>query len=416
MYASLLATTLLVGSAASPSGATSPVLACQVIHVSPSFRADHVAFCLFRINATEPEAIAVTADGGRTWATQPMTGLTRPTGPAGVGLSLALSPTYATDASLFATTGSGTFVSKDRAATFSQVDSLMTGWGVSNPLVYLAESSPAGFPQSGAGKRVLLLSAEGVGSARTDPSSPVHSPVVGIPGGRTVRFALPDSANPFALGYDPSPSGTRTLSSYRCTPDFTCAAKLFSFPPDVAFPVPGDERVEVLGDGSVVVVLLDGAHDTHVWRSTDAGASFVAWTPVEKLLSPVNKTSESFPFVSLGSDPGQPKVLYLRLSGRTTQGRWSKDAPPAEQLFRSSDRGVTWRRIGYQRDASQAGPRGNLPWNAPASGSDPAGVYPSPDGLTVFAVGSYIPSGEANGYYRSVFCSHDQGMHWRTSC
>jgi hypothetical protein len=57
-----------------------------------------------------------------------------------------------------------------------------------------------------------------------------------------------------------------------------------------------------------------------------------------------------------------------------------------------------------------------LPWNGPAGGEDPAGVYPAGDGVTVFAVGDYTHNGEATGNIRTVFCSRDRGLHWRPAC
>ena len=416
--AALLSVTVPVTVAAAPSRAASAPFACETVAVSPAFARDRTAFCVYRANSVDPRLLAVTTNGGRSWRKPATTGLTRPAGVAGVGLGIQVSPTYAADSVLLATTGNGTFLSTDRGESFTLVDALISGTGPGNPLAYVAEAPPATAPVTGPGSRLYLLDAAGYRSARTDVGAKLHQPVLGVPGGATLRFALPRTSTPFAFGYESPPGGAgQVLTTYRCTTDFACPQKLFSFAPGLGFAAPGEERVQELGSTTVVVFLIDAARDARVWRSTDSGATFAPWTSVEKLLAPVNKTSDRFPYVSIGVDPARPKQLYLRVSGHPARGGvWPKGARPAEQLFRSDDAGATWRLIAWQRAVSQPGPRGTLPWNGPATGADPAGVFPAGDGVTVFAVGDYVSSGEATNNVRSVFCSRDRGLHWRTAC
>ena len=396
-----------------PAAAAAPV-PCETVFVSPTFARDRTAACLYRKDSNSPMLLATSTDGGRSWHKAAMTGLARPEGVHGIDLTVRFSPAYATDRTVLAVTGSGLFASTDRGATFSLVDGLVGGGGFGNPLVYLAPAPAATAPVTGTGKHLYVLFAAGYRSALVDATARWHQPITAVPGGSTVRFAL-GGPSPVAFGYSDDPlTQHQVLAAYRCTADFSCAEKLFSFPPGVRFAMTGDEQVQTLRDGSLLVTLTDAARDVHVWRSTNGGATFAVWQPVDAVLTPVNRTTEGAPRVSLVPDPASSKRLFLRATGGPAYGRWAKDAPPAEQLFRSDDGGRTWRRLGYQRAVFQPGRRGTLPWNEATA--DPAGIVPAGDGRTVLVAATYVSPGEASAGRTGVFCSRDSGLHWSRTC
>jgi hypothetical protein len=393
--------------------AAAPALACEAVVVSPTFARDRTAACLYRKDSVSPMLLATSADGGRSWRAAAMTGLARPEGVQGTGLTVRFSPAYATDRTLLAVTGSGLFLSTDRGETFSLVDGLVGGGGFGNPLVYLAAAPATTAPVTGTGRHLYVLFAAGHRSALVDATTRWHQPVTGAPGGSTVRFAL-GATSPVAFGYTQDPfTGVRVLAAYRCGGDYSCADPLFTFPPGVAFAMTTDEQAQTLRDGSLVVTLADAAKDVHVWRSTDGGATFAVWRPVDAVLAPVNRTSESGPRVSLMPDPARAGRLFLRVTGGAAHGTWAKDAPPAEQVLRSDDSGRTWLRLGYQRAVFQPGHRGTLPWNETTG--DPAGIVPAGDGRTVLVAATYVSPGES-GTRTGAYCSRDAGLHWGLSC
>ena len=403
-----------VSVALSVPAAAAPPVACEAVVASPAFARDRTAACLYRKDSNSPMLLATSTDGARSWRKAAMTGLARPDGVQGIDLTIRFSPAYATDRTLLAVTGNGLFLSTDRGETFSLVDGLVGGGGFANPLVYLADAPAATAPVTGTVKHLYVLFAAGYRSALVDATTRWHQPVAAVPGGSTVRFAL-GGPSPVAFGYTDDPlTQDQILAAYRCTADFSCADKLFSFPPGVRFAMNGDEQVQTLRDGSLLVTLTDGTRDVHIWRSTDGGATFAVWQPVDAVLSPVNRASEGAPRVSLMPDPASAKRLFLRVTGGPAHGKWAKDAPPAEQVFRSDDAGRTWHRLGYQRAVFQPGRRGTLPWNE-ATG-DPTGIVPAGDGRTVLVAAAYVSPGEASENRTGVYCSRDSGLHWGRTC
>ena len=382
---------------------------CEAVAASPTFARDRTAACLYRKDSNSPMLLAMSTDGGRSWRKAAMTGLARPEGVQGIDLTVLFSPAYVTDRTLLAVTGSGLFASTDRGETFSLVDGLVGGGGFGNPLVYVATAPAATAPVTGTGKHLYALFAAGYRSALVDVTVRWHQPIAAAPGGSTVRFAL-GGPSPVAFGYTDDPlTQDRVLAAYRCTADYSCADKLFSFPNGVQL-----ARVQTLRDASLLVTLIDDARDVHVWRSTNGGATFAVWKPVDAVLAPVNRTSEGGVGASLMPDPVNAKRLFLRVTGGPAHGTWAKDAPPAEQVFRSDDAGRTWRRLGYQRAVFQPGRRGTLPWNETTG--DPTGIVPAGDGRTVLVAAAYVSPGEASENRTGVYCSRDSGLHWGRTC
>lgn len=409
------AAAVAVSVALSVPGAAAAPVPCEAVVASPTFARDRTAACLYRKDSNSPMLLAMSTDGARSWRTVAMTGLARPEGVPGIDLVVRFSPAYATDRTLLAVTGNGLFLSTDRGETFSLVDGLVSGGGFGNPLVYLADAPAATAPVTGTGKHLYVLFAAGYRSALVDATARWHQPVSAVPDGSTVRFAL-GARSPVAFGYTDDPlTQDRVLAAYRCTADFSCADKLFSFPRGVQFAGNGgNEQVQALRDGSLIVTLIDGARDVHVWRSSDGGATFAVWKPVDAVLAPVNRTSEGAPRVSVMPDTANSKRLFMRVTGGPAHGKWAKDAPPAEQVFRSDDAGRTWRRLGYQRAVFQPGRRGTLPWNEATA--DLMGIVPTGDSRTLLVAATYTSPGEASQNWTGVYCSRDSGVHWSRTC
>lgn len=342
--------------------------------------------------------LAVTGDGARTWQRAAATGLRRD---AGTGLGVVLSPRYRDDRRLFVTVGTGTYVSTDRGATFTLLDPLAADGRPGNPVAHLATPllpSPSATDPS----TVHLLHADGRSAARIDGDRGVHQPGTTAADVDLLGFAAARWTNrPIVFGYRTPAAGGRQAVALRCDERFTCT-EAFEFPATWTF---GEGR-ELWARGapdlrSVLVRLYDGAGDVHVWRST-GGVGFTPWAEVGRLLAPVNRASRGRPSVTVSGDPAAPRVTYLRISA---PGLTAPGTPPAEQVFRSSDMGSTWRRTGFAFGTGQRGRGGTLPWRGPGPGVDGAAVYGAAGGV-VLALG---PGG-------AVFCSRDGGVRWSRSC
>jgi hypothetical protein len=334
-----------------------------------------------------------------------MSGLARPVGASGVPLTVTMSPVFAVDKALFATTGSGTFVSKDLGATFAPVDALTKAAVNDNPVAFVGRLTP--LPVSDDGPRVLLAYAGTQLPALIDPATGSRRPVIGVPGRGALRFIVPASpsapAGAIAVVNDPDADGGDHAALYRCDAALTCAEPLFAFPAGNRFG--RDSRLAMLPDGSLLASLdaADGA--PMIWRSTDAGKTFETWHSVARLL-PSSGAGVVPSTVAFAASARWPRRLYLRIETPMPATGWKAGSPPASQVFRSDDAGSTWRRVGYVRAPSQAGPRGNLPWRlGPGNGRQ---IQLAPDGRL-------LADGSADRL-DTTWCSLDGGVRWTAGC
>lgn len=386
-------------------GAAAPP-ACETVLVSPAFQRDRIVACVYWVSTDMPQALAVSRDAGRSWRTPAMTGLVSPLGVAGTGLSVAFSPLFDADGTLFATTSSGTFSSTDLGESFTPLDPLARGGGAANPTAFLM--APAMLPVVGgdARPRVHLAYASEIAPAVIDVAAKGHQPVTGVPGLGALQFVVVPAAkgkpaSVFAVVHETT-GADQTVVVFRCDATFTCAERQFAFPSELRL---GERRFQVLADGSVVAVLRSS--DTlEVWRSTDGGRTFAEWRPVRKLLAPLNAWEGQPPTASFATSTAFPRRVYLRVEAHRPPTDWPKGAPPASQIFRSDDGGATWRRIAYARAFSQRGPHGNAPWFGP--GSSAIHVQVAPDGR-LFAPGRTHDA-------ITTFCSVDGGRRWTAGC
>lgn len=379
---------------------------CRTLVVSPGYARDRTAFCVFRASGVDPYELAVTTDAGRSWRVPPATGMVR--NATNISLGISLSPRYPADRMVFAIIGTGTYVSTDRGESFRLLDGLAKGGSQDNPVPFLSAPIPELAPLTGTQPQVYLAYAGRV-AARIDVANGVHEPALGAPDLLVGFAAVAPTLPPVAFSYRPMGTGM-VAAATRCTPQLACAGVPFTFPAGLEYADYPDLWARGLGDGKTLVVRLvriaDGS--THLWRSTDGGATFAEWRSVEALLKPANDTSDHAPGVFVAAHPDRPSTLYLRISGTWRRNHsWDKAAPPAERVLRSVDGGQTWRLVAFQRGEWQAGPRGALPWHSPANGPDGNGLFVARGAL--FAVGG-------GGGPGTVFCSRDGGVRWATAC
>lgn len=374
--------------------------------VSPAYVHDRMLVCVH----PDPQGVrivSVTTTAGRTWRDAAMSGLVRPAGPLGADLTATISPSFATDHALFATTGSGTYVSTDLGATFRAVDTLTKPGAIDNPVPFEGQAStlPVGTPRSQ--PHVLLAYADSPLPAVIDPATATRRSVVGVPGEGALRFVVTQSNGAadevLAVVNDPDAVGGDHAAVYRCDASLTCAQPLFSFPAGIRFGVAS--RMRVLPDRSLLATLADADSTPQVWRSTDGGVTFTAVRSVSAIIGALTRAGAR-PAVSFAVTAARPRRLYLRVESTMPPTGWKSGTPPASQLFRSDDDGTTWRLIAYGRRSSQPGKRGTLPWRlGPGTARQ---VQVTPDGR-LFADGS-------SEVTSTTWCSIDGGVHWSPGC
>jgi hypothetical protein len=392
----------VIGGGAAEAAAPPPM--CDVVLVSPAYQRDRTMVCVHP-DSQAARVLAVSTNAGRTWRDPAMSGLVRPAGPSAIPMTVTFSPAFAEDRALFATTGSGTYVSTNLGATFTPVDALTKAGAIDNPVAFVGRmtSLPVG---ADSGPRVLLAYA-GQLAALIDPAGGVRSPVVGVPGRGALRFVVfPSPSAPAGavavVNESDVPSGDHA-AVYRCDAALTCAEPLFAFPAGIRFGL--DSRLRLLPDRSLVALLVDGHGVPQVWRSTDGGATFTAWQSVHKLL-PAGDGTAIPPTLAFAATAARPRRVYLRVETSMPSTGWRPGAPPASQLFRTDDAGVTWHRVAYARTLGQPGPRGTLPWQlGPGAGRQ---IQLTPDGRL-------LADGSAEAL-ATTWCSLDGGLRWTAGC
>jgi hypothetical protein len=400
-----------------PGSAAAGGAPCDVIDFSPSFVTDHTAVCAHQTVTYEqglvPELstfhvgvieVWATTDSGRSWHKQASTGLppAEDSETAETLNTVLFSPNYTTDRIVYCYVGGyGLYASTDLGASWQWLDALLLGPGPVNhnaltPFTVVSPgadsgSAPGGFAYAyGAG---ITLSGEAapINSLLLPP--PVQTQVQGGPG-LTEHFLMPQKwpqVPAMAVTYtaaDDSATGV-----YGCDAALRCTTRLFNAGAqgyvDRAWLAP-----DYLDSATAYVVTHRfDAHRarTSVYRSTDAGAHWSVWQPVQRLVSPLDT-------VSLGFDPAHPRTMYLRVSN--DGGR--------EALYVSADGGAHWARRA-----------GRAPYDRPWGwGYQRAGLWPR--GSRLFTLGARVAGRQPNGFQRysdtGVYCSVDGGRTWARSC
>jgi hypothetical protein len=391
-----------------------PVQPCTQFAASPDFAVDRTAFCAGHVRdastgSTTGIAVFRTSDGGRTWAPGAAAGLFMNDANARVD-HLVVSPLYKTDRKVFLQVrNTGLFESTDGGATFTIVDPL--AW---NRLTGYVSAVPGGLLPSAGAHAVFAMAApagqdgEANKSALIDPVAHAHTPVTGTPG-RDREFAISDTYDRDGAAFAVADLGVglqARVAVYRCDATYACGQRLYEFPKRWTY-----DRIWLSADfantKTIYLSMTPLTGPRTLWWSRDAGKTWARWTAAERLLTPVAKV-KGYPAYGLGRGPG--RTLYLRVSYAPTTG--AATAPPAEQLFRSGDNGVTWTLTAFGRAATQAGPRGTMPTDNRLDTGD--GKLP-PGVLTVTPSGRVFSLGSTGGY-PSFYCSWDAGRHWARTC
>ena len=401
---------LLALALATPTGATAlPATPdrCAVIGVSPSFQADSTAFCAVMLNAGP--VLWRTTNRGRSWTRYELSPGVLPTQTRAVLYQLIVSPRYSVDGAVYLYTNSGTYVTTNPAEGLRPVDLLATdnGVGIRNMAGY-ADASAGLLTQ---GERVVFAHAALGAASRIDP--PLHARVPAAAPHQALQFLAPQRVSldrtPILIGrhLNYGAQGDNRVATYECTVALSCTTELYVFPSGEfagAWLSPTYDK-----DGAVYVALSTGKRYS-MFRSADRGRTFSTWRGVDRILASINAemarsdADTHFP-PTLAIDQANPRLMYLRMAQQMSTAKM-----PAQQLFRSTDGGTTWRRIGYAWGDKR---RGSLPWDGAAgmqavraADNDVVAV-----GGRVFAVGTSTRDG-----YSGVFCSVDAGRTWSRAC
>lgn len=187
----------------------------------------------------------------------------------------------------------------------------------------------------------------------------------------TALFIVPPvvstAALPLALAFNTGSDLKQHLTVYQCDTDLTCTKPLLAFPADVSQP-----RVRQWPTPSTIIIrLFQGVQgdNPQFWRSTDGDRTFAPWASVNTVIASVETKNSPLPtYAAIAVNPALPQVVCLQVHGSPgPYFKWARNAPPAEELFRSNDGGRTWQRVGCQRELLQPGPAGTLPWSSAGS-------------------------------------------------
>jgi hypothetical protein len=367
-------------------------------------------------------------DGGGTWAGPFPIERGKPAGDFGDGIYL--SPNFANDQTLYVNTFDGPgYLSTDRGATFTTLDGTAaaaarpTSHPVLSPIITTAFLD--GVPGGGAGRPDLIVGGAPPGCCDTifDPVLPPRSTP---PSGQVVSELyivppdFPSTRQAVVLSQQQGVGPPQVEAyegharAYGCVGEFVCDKVLYDFAPfragddttwidwdgPTSYPSSADNYV-VISSGKVGV--FDPNPPTRAFRSSDFGRTWAVWTSVSKLLSAFGGGEEIF----VNASPDAPHRLFLHLTGGANPA-----SIPDEQLYRSDDNGATWHRIGFAWGPKQkARSRSTLPWNATPIAYGTTVVEP---GGRLYLVGEHDTGKRTD--YTGLYCSHDYGVHWSTTC
>lgn len=388
----------LVVAAGAPVVAAPTAPFCHVMDVSPSFATDRTAFCGYAADSTL--VVYRTTDAGRAWTRTDSVVLRVPDGSR--TRQLVVSADYANDRSVFLATDTTLYVSRDEGETFLPLDRIAgdgSGRRVFTRYLDMTVATPVPYVAFAAYQSPARL------------SPPLHEAVPAALPANTDRFLIPSkvtaSSEPLLIAFSGS-GGVNVRSVYACTVTLACQTKRAN--------VPGN--AEVTGawlspsySTDHTLYVATAANGFTFYRSTDAGASFHPWAPVNAALRPITKelVRRRLPAAAppaLGFGPGGR--VYLRVvPGFVDDGR----LPPYQVIFRSTDRGARWQQVAWSYDTGGRR-RGTLPFLTAAhtTTENSAQLVVTPDGR-LFAIGT-ARQGEDTG----PWCSVDGGVRWYRLC
>jgi hypothetical protein len=410
----LLAATLLVPvAAATPGHAAGGGAPCDVVDFSPGFLTDHTAICAHQSVTYKPNPVLelstyalgpievyVTKDSGRTWHKQAATGMPYDaTSDTGETLNtVQFSPDYTRDRIVYAYVGGyGLYASTDLGASWQRIDPLLLGPGPVNHDALTPFTATAPNPDGGGGAPGGYAYAYGAGITLSGQPAPINSLLVppaqsqvqGGPG-LTEHFLMPPtwpSESAFAVTFT---GGDSRVGLYRCDSLLRCQTRVF----DAGHGTIARAWLAldyVTSHTLYVVAHQDNRRGTVMYRSTDGGAHFAVWQPVQRLLA------ASYDTVNLGLELAHPHSLWLRVT----------DAREVERLYVSADGGAHWtRRTGrlpYDRLWGWGYQRGGL-WRR---------------GARLFTLAAHQAGAGRYGPrydYAGIYCSFDEGRTWQRGC
>jgi hypothetical protein len=431
LASSIVVVTAVTTLGAVPSRAGSRTLRhvpCSAVAVSPSFATDRTVFCAAGAGADRnhvgPVNFYRSSDAGRTWVGP---WLIAKDAKANGALVILPSPGYAADHTIFVDTERGGYASTDAGVTFTLLtahDSRNVGGGFAYDLgtVFL-EPAPAGFARQPAIVSALersgccdkVIYPELTTTPRYLQPVPVNfatrryliPPDFGTTH-RAVAVQVPGTSVGGIPGL-PSDNSSRVVG---CDVELVCSQVIFTFP----------QRSGTLGnavneigptyqgsaDNYALISDLGGGPEVEgyrMYRSHDHGQTWAPWTSVTRLFHGYDWVQPR-----LASSPDNPKRLWLRLTYEPGGG--PALVPAQQQLFRSDDDGRTWTNLGVSWGPGQKPrSRSTLPWNGSGNSNHPLIAAP---GGHLYLIGEHRTGKRLD--YLGLYCSHDFGRRWSTSC
>lgn len=401
----VLSLSMLVAACLSTVGSAASIplpVPCEALAMAPA--PSRVVACVAR-HIERPDLgptgvdIALSDDGGRSWKAVPGTGL--PTGLGTAYPDIFFSLAYAADHRMYVQESStGLFVSTDRGETFTVADPLAV-----NPYD-IRRLSPFWFespvPAVGLGRQAAIAYA-GNPSAILMP--PQHLPALSGPAdvARFVPVNLAQSTVALFAVTKTSASAP-TASVLECTVALVCAKTLYKGEPNylvMSIDTGSAERTHALA--SAIELVNIGTRRIQVLTLDRTGI-------VKR-----NPALEDIVATRARRDPisARLSVVEDRISGAWT-ARLSCLAldGPCDYLYRSTDRGASWRLMSANRRVP-AWDTGVLPARGTGDLTDAATTWSGSRG-EIYLIGS--PEGTYRGLAGAFYCSTDAGRTWHVRC
>ncbi len=399
---------------------------------SPDLRREKTGFCMYA-DPIVGVMLYVTHDAGESWEHARAEGLVSPS--SAFGTHMFLSPRFTSDRALYVQTDGGLFVSTDHGKTFELLEERAPGTGIwirdiepyVEPARGLEEYDKVVFAYAGGGSSTLRDDA-----AKIDP--PLRIPVVGS-AGSDMRFLLPRNFTETGTGFTLAHAGAGMACDdgvycagttlIGCNLALVCVAEVETFPLQVPI------AAEIANEGaSPIVYLLFKSYLTSgvtAWRLRgDEGTDLDS---VARLMPPPPEPPYSQgTWARLSVHPRRPETVYLRwLACENPPDELEAVYPDLRQeaIYRSTDAGDSWRRVGHRREWISGTPvtgftrhsTGTLPWNMRDWCAPPEIEVTSTGRLFLTAAYSSVDAGTRPGrLYYGPYCSLDGGRKWSRTC